>query len=60
MSSNQVGETVFCATTITKKLLNQIQDPISTWKQDKPTSFQDMYTLVMTISHCYWEYDHTR
>ena len=34
-------------------LSNQIQDPISTQKQGKPTSFQDMYTLVMTINHRY-------
>jgi len=38
-------------------LPNQIQDPISTWKQGKPTSFQDMYTLAMTIDHRYWERD---
>ena len=41
-------------------LPNQIQDPISTWKQGKPTSFQDMYILAMTIDHCYWEWDHKR
>ena len=34
-------------------LSNWIQDPISTWEQGKPTSFQDMYALVMTINHCY-------
>ena len=39
-------------------LPNRIQDPISTWKQGKPTSFQDMYALAMTINHCYWERDH--
>ena len=38
-------------------LPNRIQDPISTWEQGKPTSFQDMYALVMTIDHCYWEQD---
>jgi len=38
-------------------LTNWIQDPISTWKQEKPISFQDMYTLAMTIDHCYWEQD---
>ena len=38
-------------------LPNQIQDPISTQEQGKPTLFQDMYTLVMTIDHCYWERD---
>ena len=38
-------------------LPNRIQDPISTWEQGKPTSFQDMYTLAMTIDHCYWEWD---
>ena len=39
-------------------LPNWIQDPISTQEQGKPTSFQDMYTLAMTINHCYWEQDH--
>jgi len=39
-------------------LPNQIQDPISTWEQGKPTSFQDMYALVMTIDHHYWERDY--
>ena len=39
-------------------LPNRIQDPISTWEQGKPTSFQDMYALAMTIDHCYWERDH--
>jgi len=39
-------------------LPNWIQDPISTWEQGKPTLFQDMYALVMTINHCYWECDH--
>ena len=39
-------------------LPNQIQDPISIQKQGKPTSFQDMYALAMTINHCYWEYNH--
>ena len=38
-------------------LPNQIQNSISTWKQGKPTSFQDMYTLAMTINHRYWERD---
>ena len=38
-------------------LPNQIQDPISTQEQGKPTSFQDMYTLAMTINHRYWERD---
>ena len=36
-------------------LPNQIQDSISTWEQGKPTSFQDMYVLAMTIDHHYWE-----
>ena len=36
-------------------LPNQIQDPISTQEQGKPTLFQDMYVLAMTIDHCYWE-----
>ena len=34
-------------------LPNWIQDPISTWEQGKPTSFQDMYALAMTINYCY-------
>ena len=34
-------------------LPNRIQDPISTQEQGKPTSFQDMYTLTMTINHYY-------
>jgi len=38
-------------------LPNRIQDPISTWEQGKPTSFQDIYALAMTIDHCYWERD---
>jgi len=38
-------------------LPNRIQDPISTWEQGKPISFQDMYTLAITINHRYWEQD---
>jgi len=38
-------------------LPNRIQDPISIQEQGKPTSFQDIYTLAMTIDHCYWERD---
>ena len=34
-------------------LPNRIQDPISTQEQGKPTLFQDMYTLAMTIDHRY-------
>ena len=41
-------------------LPNRIQDPISTREQGKPTSFQDMYALAMTIDHRYWERDHER
>ena len=41
-------------------LPNWIQDPISTQEQGKPTSFQDMYALAMTINYCYWERDHER
>ena len=41
-----------------QELPNWIQDPISTWEQGKPTLFQDMYTLAMTINHRYWERDH--
>jgi len=43
-----------------QRLHNQIQDPISTQEQGKPTLFQDMYVLMMTIDHCYWERDHKR
>ena len=38
-------------------LPNQIQNLISTQKQVKPTLFQNMYALAMTINHCYWECD---
>ena len=38
-----------------QRLPNRIQDPISIQEQEKPTSFQDMYVLAMTINHCYWE-----
>jgi len=41
-------------------LPNRIQDPISTREQGKPTLFQDMYALAITIDHCYWERDHER
>ena len=41
-------------------LPNRIQNPISIWEQGKPTLFQDMYTLAMTIDHHYWERDHER
>ena len=41
-------------------LPNRIQDPISTQEQEKPILFQDMYILVMTINHCYWEQDRER
>ena len=37
---------------------NQIQNPISTQEQEKPTLFQDIYTLAMIINHCYQEYNH--
>jgi len=40
-----------------QRLPNRIQDPISTREQGKPTSFQDMYALAMTIDHCYWKRD---
>ena len=47
-----------------QRLPNQIQDSIFTWEQKKLILFQDIYTLAMTIDHCYWEYDykyhHTR
>ena len=36
-----------------QSLPNQIQDPISIHKQEKPTLFQDMHALIMTIDHCY-------
>ena len=38
-------------------LPNWIQDPISTQEQGKPTLFQDMYALAMTIDHRYWKRD---
>ena len=41
-------------------LPNWIQDPISTREQGKPTSFQDMYALAMTIDHRYWKRDRER
>ena len=40
-----------------QELPNQIQDPISIWEQEKPTLFQNMYALAITIDHCYWERD---
>jgi len=40
-----------------QRLPNWIQDPISIQEQGKPTSFQDMYALAMTINYCYWERD---
>jgi len=36
-----------------QRLSNWIQNPISTWEQGKPTSFQDMYALAMTINYYY-------
>ena len=41
-----------------QRLSNQIQDPISTQEQGKPTLFQDMYALAITIDHRYQERDH--
>ena len=41
-----------------QRLPNQIQNPISTQKQEKPTSFQDMYILAITIDHHYWKRNH--
>ena len=41
-------------------LPNRIQDPISTREQGKLTSFQDIYSLAITIDHCYWKQDHER
>ena len=40
-----------------QRLPNWIQDPISTQEQGKPTLFQDIYTLAMTINYCYWKQD---
>ena len=40
-----------------QRLSNQIQNPISTQKQEKLTLFQDMYALLMTINYHYWEQD---
>ena len=41
-----------------QKLSNQIQDLVSIWEQGKPTLFQDIYALAMTIDHCYWKHDY--
>ena len=41
-----------------QELPNWIKDPIFTWEQGKPTLFQDMYALAMTIDYCYWKRDH--
>ena len=41
-----------------QELPNWIQNPIFTQEQGKPTSFQNIYTLAMTINYCYWERDH--
>ena len=38
-----------------QRLPHQIQDPIFTQEQGKPTLFQDIYALAMTINHYYWE-----
>ena len=40
-----------------QRLPNWIQDPISIQKQEKPTSFQNIYVLAITIDYCYWERD---
>jgi len=40
-----------------QRLPNQIQNPISTQEQEKPTLFQNIYALAMTINYCYWECD---
>ena len=50
------GNSVLCHHNY-QRLPNRIQDPISTWEQGKPTLFQDMYALAMTIDYCYWERD---
>jgi len=39
-------------------LSNWIQDPTSTQEHGKPTLFQNMYTLAMTINHCYRKCDY--
>ena len=41
-----------------QRLPNQIQNPISTQEQGKPTLFQDIYALSMTIDHRYCERDY--
>ena len=41
-----------------KGLPNWIQDLIFTQEQEKPTLFQDIYTLAITIDHCYWKHDY--
>ena len=38
-------------------LPNWIQDPIYTRKQEKPISFQNMYTLAITINYHYQEHN---
>ena len=38
-----------------QRLPNQIQDPVSIWKQGKSILFQNMYALAMTTDHLYWE-----
>ena len=40
-----------------QELPNRIQDPIFTQEQGKPTLFQNMYALAMTINHHYWKRD---
>lgn len=39
-------------------LSNQIQNSIFTQEQDKLILFQNIYTLTITINHCYWKYDY--
>ncbi|KAF5343695.1 hypothetical protein D9756_011639 [Leucocoprinus leucothites] len=41
-----------------KGLPNHIQDLISTHKQGKPDTFQEMLCMAMLIDSCYWEHDH--
>jgi len=52
--ASQLGweNSVFC-NHYYQRLPNQIQDPISIWEQGKPTSFQNIYALAMTINHHY-------
>jgi hypothetical protein len=40
-----------------KGLPNCLQDPLSTRKQGKPTTFQEMYHITIVFDNHYWEHD---